>query len=607
MDGYERIDNPSFTDWRWAGTAEEGKSYSANFFVTPEGDIFEKVPVYAPAKSAKKLNTIIGRQDVDPSIMKIEAFNALTKRTLLTSSLFHHQAYLRSYMLGGRVPITSFVTEPIRSVAGALKYIFSTPNPVKIVGRALNPFGVMVAGIENMKGYRLGQQAVFNHSPVLKQLVGEGLTLGRVQDWDEAALQRLSTNLRDKLTASRYLGAKLPLQAIDKIIAFQENQTRILFSEIGPFLKAQAAVLEYTHAVRAMKRRLDAGRITETEIARGVAKLINDDFGGLHHKRLGRSQRRTRLLRVLELAEDWTHSNTRTMVKMVVQRNDKTGKVELATGFEGYLYRRFWARVTAKGIALTTVANLAMCLMADSDDDEERSIAQRFAARFKRAWSEGKLRWMDVDMTPIYRRLMTTFGREYNSDVRKYFSFIGHFRDPIKFLSRDLEAFKHKGSIGVRILLDAASGENWAGRRFTTLAELMGFDDKGVYKTTRAGEYEKGDPKGGKLTGQLVTKIPGSGKPVSLSAAKLPTGETQLPSFVIYEAVHTLPIQAQQAIGFAIGEIDAWDAITHGLGIMTSTTYPKKEAESKAAKPKWYEDGTEKKQPSKSTEKKWYE
>ena len=169
---------------------------------------------------------------------------------------------------------------------------------------------------------------------------------------------------------------------------------------------------------------------------------------------------------------------------------------------------------------------------------------------------------------------------------RKYFSLFGHFADPIKFIARETirdskgqrtsipdpirslaVSAKYKGSVATRILADGITGKDWAGREFTTMAELLGIDDKGKYKNNRKGYYKKGDPKGGKLKGKLTKWSMGGIKPIGLD---------QIPSFLIYEAESSMPIQVQNAIGYLSGQVDAFDAISKSLGVHTSTTYPPK-------------------------------
>ena len=115
------------------------------------------------------------------------------------------------------------------------------------------------------------------------------------------------------------------------------------------------------------------------------------------------------------------------------------------------------------------------------------------------------------------------------------------------------------------MVADLWTGEDWAGRRFTSVPELIGRDDKGVYRTTRKGRYEKGEPKGGKLKGELVAKS-------SRDAGKF--GYQNYPSWLAYEARSSMPIPIQQGIAWLTGEIDGFDAITKSLGMMTATDYP---------------------------------
>jgi len=562
FEGWEKIDNPAFSEYAWRGQKEEGAVYGRNFFISDEGAVFEKTSLYAPEQLANKLNDIIGNQDVAPTMEKIEKFNAVTKSILLTTSLFHHQAYIRSYLIGSDVSPVSQITEPIRGIAGSLKYILGG-NPLKLPVRAINPFGQMTAGIKNMKGFQEGQQAIINFSPEIKELVRGGLTLGKIQDWNEAVFQKMSDNFRKKFD-----NIPVARSIVNKITDFRDEQTRILFQEIGPSLKAQAALLEYKHELKKSKKAIESGKDSVHDVALRVAKLINDDFGGLHHGRLGRSQRTTRLLNVLELAQDWTHSNVRSMVKTIVERNPDTGKMQLSKGYEGKIYRRFWTRIAFRAALWTTVWNLIMATIDDDDKRTGESISDKFINTFKQAYKQGNLRWMDVDITPAYRKIYRLLKKDPDMDSRKYFSLIGHFRDPIKFLSHPIRAAKHKSSVFMRMFFDAIFGEDWRGKRFSEIDELMSVDEKGHYSTTSIkGGYRAGQKKGGRLKGKISKWDFGKSGPIEYK---------EIPSYLIYEALSSMPVQIQQGFAFAIGEADAFDAITKGLGFHTSTSHPTK-------------------------------
>jgi hypothetical protein len=253
------------------------------------------------------------------------------------------------------------------------------------------------------------------------------------------------------------------------------------------------------------------------------------------------------------------------MMSAVVERDFETNKLKLATGWKGAMYRQFWARVFTRAAMHTMFWNLVMAAWRNPDDLE--NLFGNFIETWKKQWEEGNLRWLDVNITPLYRSIYRIAGREPDMSAEKYFSLIGHFRDPIKFVRDPFGSAKHKGSIFSRIFLEAATGENWRGKKFTTASEWWGSDDKGVYKTTRKGKYRRGEPKGGKLRFNLTKWEFGGGGAIKYD---------QVPSFTMHQALNSMPVQGQQAVNFIIGEMDAFDSITKGLGLYTSSSTPKK-------------------------------
>jgi len=268
--------------------------------------------------------------------------------------------------------------------------------------------------------------------------------------------------------------------------------------------------------------------MTLEEVAEMAASLANNDFGGLHLRRgtgslkgfeAPRNQTTQHIFRLLALAPDWTESNVRTAIKAF-----KKGK-------EGAMYRAFWGRIAYMGMGATILFNIAL---AGIDDELD------FWERYQRAWEEGNLRWLDVDITPTYKATYKALGLE-PSETRKYFSVLGHLRDPIKFILNPGRIAKHKSSILGRFWDDWRSGKDWAGREFTSMSDLT-------------------------KTGQLVSWKP----------EKKATDIEKMPSLLLYEARSVMPIQTQQLLAWLTGEIEGWDAVTKSLGFMTSTSYPEK-------------------------------
>ena len=514
--GYTRVDHPNFKTWKHSGKAEPGEVYGKNSFVDDEGNLFERQEMYAPSKQANNLNNILGVSKLKgiKTLDTITKYNAVLKAWILQTSLFHHMAFGRSYYLGTN------------------RKTFKEMNAIDAVND--------------------GNRMIDELNPVIVQGVRNGLTLGRKQDWQEELL-------KEKTAIGKVLDQTPVTRVVkDKILKLRETQADFLFGVVGAGLKAKAFAIEYRNQVKKYPNQ-------DTDvIAKRVANLINDDFGGLHLQRMGRNPTVQHIFRLIALAPDWTESNIRTMVKSF----NAGGKEETR------MYRDFWAGIFAKGLTATVLANLALSAF-DEDDENGKGTLERFYRNYKRAGAEGKYRWLDVDITPIYK----AFGG--TSKDRYYFSIIGHFKDPFKLTIRNdrakkdqmrstfklgnTKAMQNKASIVSGIFLDYITGTDYAERRFTTLKELTGVDkEKGEYQTTRKGKYKKGDPKWGKLKGQTVT----------WDCTKRGSVETeQLPSFILNNVKGTQPVQVQQLMNYFAGEIDGFYAIMNSLGLGVSKTY----------------------------------
>ncbi|MBN2412735.1 hypothetical protein JXQ31_13690, partial [candidate division KSB1 bacterium] len=505
------------------------KRITSDLMITPFGDILQRVPVYAPEKFAKRLNRTFGQsklkgalsfgKDDKYSIIDVATkYNAIIKANILQSSLFHHFAFTRSYLFGGA----------IRNI------------------KDINVF----------RAYKDGLQAIQELNPTIELLVRNGLTLGRIQDWEELVFKQHTFigDLLDKWKVSKAVK--------DRVLLFREKQARSLFQRYGAGLKAYTAMLEYQRMLH------EHPGLHPNDRAKYVANLVNDDFGGLHLQRLGISPTRQHIFRLFALAPDWTESNIRTMVKAV-----KAGPKE-----QKQLYRKFWRRVAVRAMTLTTVLNLAMALFDDPDDEETYWVTVK--RRYKTAWDRGYLSWLDVDISPVY------FALGGDRDKRTYFSVIGHFRDPVKFLRYPAMSAKNKGSVLSRVILESLVGSDWRGRPFTNWDELAGLDDgkwtpsyKGLYKTTsKKFGYKKGDPKGGTLKGRLTkSRYQGKFGPIDYG---------QVPSFTVHQIKQMMPIQIQMLIGYLLGEEQGLEALLKSLGIGSAVVLdPKYYKNSETQKP----------------------
>lgn len=541
LPGYKRVEHPNFTTWAHAGKATPGEVYGRNSFVSEEGDLFEKRELYAPGEQATNLNNILGISKLKGTLGGATdvatKYNAIFKAWVLQTSLFHHMAFGRSYYLGTN-----------RKTFKEMDVIDSVND---------------------------GNRMIDEMAPVIVHGVRNGLTLGRKQDWQEDLLKEKTAigDILDKWKVSKVTK--------DKILDFRQQQADFLFGVVGAGLKAKAYTIEYRNQSKKYPNE------NPDVLAKRVAALINDDFGGLHLKRLGRNPTTQHIFRLLVLAPDWTESNIRTMVIALTPKqvtwNPRTkgfnwtekDKLDWRKD-EQKMYSDFWAGILAKGVSATILANLASAAF-DEDDVNGKGVLERFARNYKTAWNAGKYKWLDVDITPLYK----AFGG--TEEDRYYFSILGHFKDPFKLSIRNdaakrgqrgatfklgnTRAMKHKSSIVGSMLLDYTSGTDYAERRFTDVKELIGKDvEKGEYKTTRKGKYKKGDPKWGKLKGQTVTWDWGKSGSVELE---------QMPSFLLNKIRNTQPIQVQQMLGYWAGELSGFMAIGNALGLGIRKTYSK--------------------------------
>ena len=405
MPGYEKIENP----WFKKNLIIEKE----NKFGGVDRTILNK-SIHAPKQLAKEINNILGKEGKQFS--NLAKFVATAKAVTLTTSLFHHQAFLRSFVFG---------------VSGK---------------QALRPF----------KGYKEGLKAIEGMHPDIRLLVENGLTLGVQQEYPEM-MRSKTGSMRDKAT-----------DVVSKIPVVRILGPKFLFEKFGAGLKAKAAMVEMEYMRKRNAKRIKQGKdpIPEAQMAEEVAGLINNDFGGLNLDRLGRNKSLQKAFRIFTLAPDWTESNIRTMTKMIRLKNgqERRGQWTSASETEAHLYRKFWFNVASRGMAISAIGNVLMSLIGD-DNDTKKMRAD--------AIKSGKLKNMlGVDITPLVKMLGYKGGR------KMYFSVLGHFLDPAKWIEGAvkydvLQMPKHKGSHLTRALLSSVTGSDWKSYKYKTVKEIM--------------------------------------------------------------------------------------------------------------------------------------
>lgn len=528
MTGYTRIESPSFKKMEYQGklenySAEEQKVFGKrkDIIVGEDGGIMKKSEVYAPDDVAKSLNNILKVNKPGA----IQQFNQLVKQSILSLSGFHYIAFTRAHTLSGKG--------------------LGDINPVT--------------------AYRSGLEMIADRNDSFQQLVKNGMTIGREQDFVEG-IKESSTKLGQLLDKNSFTkGAK------DKMLALNDAFHKHLFGTYGAGLKAFDAVRLYENELAKNPT------ANPKEVATRVAKLMNDTYGGINWQRERGGQLKVfgkplidmqdpsfrSAVSLLLLAPDWTASNLR------------MAKLALNKGEEGALYRKAWARVILRGAAVTMLANAMMATLPDDEEDKHLTMEQRFVKRYKESWNEGKLRSAAIDISPLYHWLG-------GSHDKAYFSIFGAYTDPLKMLSDPLQFGENKFSFVARGGLEALTSQDWQKKEFTTVDELVGMDDKGKYVRDQ-GDHKKGDisestdnpyvkdqkghkagdEKGGKLAGKLTKYPQGGAHPVTFG---------QLPSFALSQVRGMMPTAIQNLWQVASGENDATTSIMNaaGSGVMTN-------------------------------------
>lgn len=537
IDGYTKIDNPTFKKWTYAGklddySAEEKKLMGKrrDVLVTENGTVLKKEDVYAPDAIAKRLNNILGKSKLQgiPLIDKFTKFNAAIKSSILFSSLFHHLAFTRNHILSGG------------------KNFFDVSSP-----RA---------------AYKAGLEAIYNAKPEVELLVRNGMTLGKFQDYEENLLE--SKSKFSKRLDEKGIAPALRKRLLDTYVA----QKRFLFEQYGAGLKAIDGINMLNRELRRNPEK------DPNEIAKVVANFQNENYGGLNLARMERNPTTQHFMRLLLLASDWTESNLRMAAKA------------FKGGYEGKFYRGMWTRIFLRGAAINVLANTAMAFMPDKSDKEKEkglSWTDKMNQRFYKAWKQGNLNWSKVDISPIAHDL----GGDPNKDY--YFSIFGHYTDPARLVSTifsdnggaGLRFFVNKGSVITKLAGSALTAQDWKGEEYTNLNELLGLDDKGTYqrKTTKEKDgkkvvHEVGTPKGGQLEGELTKYAEGGAHPVNA---------TQLPSFALEQLRAMTPTQVSYFLQLWEGETDAFYAIANSIGLgTTKVAIPKDQTPKAKATPR---------------------
>ena len=480
---------------------------------------------------------------------------ARAKSTLLFTSLFHHQAFLRSYYYAVPEVMDQLGDAPQMALA-SLQSIFSPQAGTR--------------RFMETKAAKAAFAAIMSNHPDLDILVANGMTLSLGMTYSLKAENNQAWRRTWLESAVNAASPEFAERMADHRIAASD----FLFGKMGTALKAQTALLEYRHMLHKNKDALDRGDITRNQIAAIVAEKTNDDFGGLNLRRgkqiIGGARRpgAQLVMRTLFLAPDWTESNFNTLFKAMPFRPDTEDKERMTViqrkqyekqrSLQTQAYMTLYAQAMIRSQVMTVAFN---ALMAGLDDEETMtSIYNRsFGTAFEDAGLFGIMprdfNFLKADITlaaKLFNEWTGMEGAPKHAGSRVYFNVLGHFLDPFNWISKaynkDLTGpIKGKLSPFMRALSSAMTGEDWRGMSYTPVDEMIELTDEellGFRLNLSSWEF-------------------GGGK----------SGLTSAPSLIIEQISNNLPIFMQSGFRLAVGEDSAFDFLSDSFGFHMTRDY----------------------------------
>jgi hypothetical protein len=458
-------------------------------------------PMWARKDIASILNKVTeqGVSDIwnTPIVSGVMKLNALIKGSILSLSAFHHMAGMRSWLFGVKK------------------------------GMKINGVAAYKRGLDKIENKIELEDINYNLGPIADFMIKHGLTIGKIQDWDQSALAADRSVIEAVLSNRKGAVSRALLNIKRAGRHARENWTRALFGRLFAGLKVEAASIEMAHAISKAEKKKGEG-LTDAELAeeaRKVSRLINADFGGLHLKRMGRNPNLQKIAQLLLLAPDWTESNFRTVTGMLGLNKWINKMITDYPAPEGMskVYRRFWG-----GIAIRLMGTYALAYAMTygiSDEEDKEQIVRLLKSNFSSYEEFKKARWTAIPVDPWLNHLK----EEKNRDDWRGFRLGGHFFDILKVQELD-QLIKHKGSPITRTAGTLITGTDWKGSPITSVGELL-------------------------AEGKLVSDS---------SFERERSFWSRLPSTALYELRAGQPIWMQEMLRLVAGETSALEATRAG-------------------------------------------
>jgi len=540
-DDWQPIEHPNFKDYRILAKIkmpEDAAALAQEMGIVLGEDIplDEAVKVYGWAKEGKE-SSVIGRD------LKITANNG--EITILHKTpLFAPKDIARDLNnILGESAIAKYAEEPspggkfvkaVDRVNSTIKTMVTVAiQDNQIMAAQRNILGTPIESIQDLNPasvYRRGWKQLEDLTPQVQRLIRDG-GLQIAPSYDVAPYLEHEHG--------RFSKALDDLKIVGPAKTFAENNFRdmvnFLYGRFIPAFKTNLAVLEDNRLIRVNRKPLANGTMTYEAIAQAASRLSNNLQAGQNFQRMRINPTGAHMARLSIFAPDWTHSTL------------KTFSDAFRSGATGQAHRALWARMASRYVMIWAGLNLASAWV-----DDPESPVKNFKKRSLQNWGLGLREFMGWDITPI----LHAAGR--NNPSRLYVNLIATAGEPFEAMNDPLDYLNRKVAVVPRMTHNLLTGENFFGRTYTTAAELLGVDDRGVYKRTHLPDHVAGMKKGGKLAGQTAS--------YASDASPGPVSYEQMPSFLLSQGEASLPIQVQSAIDVMAGQMDGYEAMLRSVG-----------------------------------------
>lgn len=598
----------------------------------------KQVPLYVHPEVWKRIGaayTTVPSQ-IKPFLDPFYSLNSLVKKSIFMSSFFHHQAFMREWLIATPDLLKGFV--------GKNKVLKTLGKDSNIIGRILLPGRIgKVAQLGNMLYEKVMKHAIeVENGADLRQLLmtEEGLdaemaemgmvvyklssgmaSFNQAAEWLEQAEK--AENEREIIKTTRSGPFRKTFELFKSI---KDKNEDFLFKDFGNGLKVMTGLTAYFHLQSQHAKMMAKGgyiqwkeSIKKFKIVRKSAfepsqelidfwstleapdraaavqkweddKMIEmavdfmiSNYGGMNWEKWRRSPNPLVRLwahpytvmaqRILMLAPDWTNSQLLTLSKAL---RPSTNPLERKLYARFPLVTGYIGNLIFRGSVLMLAGNIlmdALTQLAKDDDDDDLYPESQY---YDNVWKRWEYSWGK----PVWKRILEL----YDIDARMLYLYTAKEGEAERGVQKRWPILGHLTGIFAILTSSARIMKNKLGfYPRLGVSYITGTNFKGEIYTTWnefvGKDYEKRRfLKSGQLTFQFGPKWGQYKGKITKFGQPHPVQFSQLPSWAVDQSRQALPIQVQEVLNMMWGYSHLFESLPRMFGVgMESDFYPDKE------------------------------